>query len=60
MSLRNLLKGSGVQVVLSLIILVGDWDLGRRRKDQYNEWLCGWWHAQGFGFHDLGFSRTHL
>ena len=54
MSLGKMLKGPGAQVLFSSVLPVEDWDLGRRRKDQYNEWLCGWCHVQGFGFHHLG------
>lgn len=53
-SLRNTLKGSGAQVAFCSVLLAGDWDVGRRRTEQLNEWLCGWCHVQGFGFHHLG------
>ena len=41
-ALGSLLKGSGAQVVFS-ILSVGDWDLHKRRRvDMLNEWLCEW------------------
>lgn len=43
-------KGSGVQEVFSLVLLVGDWDSGSGRR--WNQ-LNGWCHTQGFGFYDL-------
>lgn len=55
MSLRKMLKGSGVQVVFSAIFPLGDWDPGRKRQmEQVNDWLRGLCHAWGFGFYDLG------
>jgi len=53
-SLGNMLKGSGVQVVFSSVLPAGNWDPGRRRTDQLNEWLCEWCHTKGYGFYDLG------
>lgn len=44
-SLGNMLKGSGVQVVFSSVLPAGNWDPGRRRRDQLNEWLCEWCHT---------------
>jgi len=43
-----MLKGSGIQVVFSLIFLVGEWDLGIRRTDPLNECLCKRCHTQDF------------
>ena len=41
-ALGRLLKGSGAQVVFS-VLSVGDWDLHKRRRvDMLNEWLCEW------------------
>ena len=63
MSFGSMFKGSGAQMVFFLILLVGDWDLGRKRKTyQLNEWLCGWCYAQGFRYCDLGssFERLHV
>lgn len=53
MFLEKMLKGSGAQVVFS-VLPVGDWDPRRRRHtDQVNDWLRSWCHVQGFGFCDL-------
>lgn len=42
MSLGNLLKQSGAQVVFSVLLFAG-YNLGRRRRmEQLNEWLHGW------------------
>jgi len=40
--------------VFSSVLAVGDWDLGRKRTDQLNKWLCRWCHIQGISFYDLG------
>lgn len=52
--LWNMLKGSEAQVVFSSVLAVEDWDLGRKRTDQLNKWLCRWCHIQGISFYDLG------
>ena len=50
-----MLKGSGVQIVFSSVILLGDRDPERRRRTgQVNNWLRGWCLNQGFGYFDLG------
>ena len=56
-ALGRLLKGLGAQVVLSFVLLVGDWDPHKmERVDALNEWLCEWCHAQGFGYYGFGCS----
>ena len=38
------------------VLPFGSWQLGRKkeRKDSVNDCLCGWCHAQGFEFYNLG------
>jgi len=46
MSFGKILKGSGVQVVFS-VLLVGHWDPGRRREESRPvEWMAGWMASQ--------------
>lgn len=53
MFLGKMLKGSA-QVVLSLVLPIGDWDPRRRQHtDQVNDWLRSQCHVQDFGFCDL-------
>ena len=47
--------------MFSLILLVGDWDPGsRRRMDQLNEWLQRWHHVQGFEYYDHTCDRSGI
>jgi len=53
-ALGRLLKGSGSQVVFS-VLSVGDCDPHNRgRVEMLNEWLCEWCCTQGFGYYGLG------
>lgn len=43
------------------ILPVGVWDQGRRRRtDQLNEWLHGWYCANNFGYYHLGYAFSRL
>uniref|UniRef100_A0A493TN05 SGNH hydrolase-type esterase domain-containing protein n=1 Tax=Anas platyrhynchos platyrhynchos TaxID=8840 RepID=A0A493TN05_ANAPP len=53
-SLGRMLRGSGVQVVISSVLPLGEWDADRRsRTGQVNDGLRGWCLDQGFGYFDL-------
>ena len=55
--ITGVVKVTGVQVVFSSVLSVGDWDPHKRKRvDTLNEWHCQWCCAQGFGYYGLGCS----
>lgn len=56
-----MLKESGAQVVFSLILLIGEWEPGRRKRiDQLNEQRHWWCHGSGYVIKDALSETRHV
>uniref|UniRef100_A0A8C2YG81 Tensin 3 n=1 Tax=Coturnix japonica TaxID=93934 RepID=A0A8C2YG81_COTJA len=53
-------NGFTTQVVLSLVLAFRDWDPGKRRTDQLNDWLHGWNRKLSVGQYDNDFPGQSL